>query len=135
MLEPNTEIIVVHLNEGDGIESAEQENETFDSGHVQTDTDGSGEIPFSIPVDARNDVLINDHTPYRNSSESRGSVQSSINADITVSPDTPSPGGAVEISYETDATDSVSAIATFPTRNGASSAIIGTSRTLLRELC
>lgn len=98
--------------------------ETFDTGYTQTDANGEGEIPLSVPGDVRSDIMINDHTPYRNSNSSGGSTVPSIQADVTVSPQNPAPGGSVEISYSTDATESVSAIVTFPSREGAFSEIV-----------
>jgi len=97
---------------------------TFDSGYTQTDTDGSGEIDLSIPSDVTNDIMVNDLTPYDSASISSGSIESPISADITVSPEQPSPGDTISVTYSTDGSERVSAIATFPSRKGGASTII-----------
>jgi hypothetical protein len=98
--------------------------ESFDGGYTETDENGAGEISLSIPSDVTRDVLINDFTPYSDANTARGSIEEPISTDVTVDSENPSPGETLSFSYTTDTADPVSAIASFPARNGATSIIV-----------
>ena len=100
------------------------DTESFDDGYTETDENGTGEISLSIPGDVTRDVLINEFTPYSDANTARGSIEDPISTDVTVDSENPSPGETLSFSYTTDAADPVSAIASFPTRNGATSMIV-----------
>lgn len=98
--------------------------ETFDADHITTNEAGEGDIELTVPEDVTNDVMINELTPYSSTSRSGGSIVQPFSADVTVSPDQPSPGDSITVEYTTNADQSVSALAAFPSREGASVQIL-----------
>lgn len=100
------------------------DTETFDAGYTQTGSDGTGTIDLAIPSDVTNDIMINEITRYSDANNSGGSVSPPFSADISVSPVEPNPGESVSIEYTTDYTETVSAIAAFPSRENASAALL-----------
>lgn len=100
------------------------DTETFDAGYTQTDASGEGAVELTVPADVTNDIMTNELTPYRSSSISGGSIEAPFQADITVSPQNPAPGDTITVSYTTDIDEPVSAIAVFPSRDGADVTII-----------
>lgn len=100
------------------------DTETFDAGYTQTGSDGTGTIDLAIPSDVTNDIMINEITRYSDASNSGGSISPPFSADISVSPVEPNPGESVSIEYTTDYTETVSAIAAFPSRENASAALL-----------
>jgi hypothetical protein len=93
--------------------------ETFDTDYTQTDENGEGVIELAVPGDATNDIMTNDITPYRDANSSTGSLESPFSAEVDVSPAQATPGDTITVSYTTDTSESVSALAAFPSREGA----------------
>jgi PKD repeat protein len=100
------------------------DTETFDAGYTRTDANGEGNIDLAVPADVTNDIMTNELTPYHSVRNSGGSLEEPFSADISISPENPSPGETIEITYTTDSSASVSAIAVFSSRTGGDVTII-----------
>ena len=98
--------------------------ETFDADYTETNEDGEGQLELDLPEDVTNTVHVNELTPYRSASSSSGSISSPFTADITVTPENPSPGESITVEYTTDTDAAVSAIAVCPSDDGGDLEII-----------
>lgn len=131
--ENDLDATVVERSSGDPVEGTDLtifgqrynvQTETFDTDHDQTGGDGTATLSLTVPEDARRRVMINELTPYVRASASTSTSIRAFDVTTTVRDEAVKPGGTLTLNYTADTTAAVSAIATFPNRDGAQSTIV-----------